>query len=516
MSVYTRPKPQEEPIFSTSSLTQQASPGLIFRKWQVWDKFDEKDKFKRDKSRLEYLQMVGRAVQSAYTNGYSSWHSHHYEPAMDALKAEKPVYRTMWRLLVGWGDNPTMEAGLTLHHLYGIPCIPGSAVKGVLHHVAELETMEGVNPKASEFAENSLLSLDAEPAAWLNSLADKLLLVRAIFGSLHLEQGTLERSGRKIPTGPECPKQLLEALKKKIERQAEAKKIQLSKLPGKWNTLYQLLQYLLDNTAGGLVSFYDAVPLPGQEGLLQADIVNSHYSDYYGDGKNPPSDDQQPIPVTFLAVRPGVKFQFPFRIARWPAATGRDEEEKQLLIALQGKKRDEIIAMVNDWLKKALGQWGIGAKTAAGYGYFDTGIIPTPTLKGETTGKTELQKMELKEVEQQISSIQPPPFQSSIKPAAKIKGISRQHNQELWQRLSKNDYLEKIEGGAVSGKASSQTLPWRKISRGGKRLEILYQCGRYYCPVTLTLQGIDSQEQAQYIWEEIILPELNTLERESY
>ena len=39
-----------------------------------------------------------------------------------------------WRLIVGLGSENVQETNMTLHHIYGIPYIPGSAVKGVLRH----------------------------------------------------------------------------------------------------------------------------------------------------------------------------------------------------------------------------------------------------------------------------------------------------------------------------------------------------------------------------------------------
>lgn len=39
-----------------------------------------------------------------------------------------------WRLIVGLGGDHVLETNMTLHHIYGIPYIPGSAVKGVLRH----------------------------------------------------------------------------------------------------------------------------------------------------------------------------------------------------------------------------------------------------------------------------------------------------------------------------------------------------------------------------------------------
>lgn len=39
-----------------------------------------------------------------------------------------------WRLIVGLGSGHVLETNMTLHHVYGIPYIPGTAVKGVLRH----------------------------------------------------------------------------------------------------------------------------------------------------------------------------------------------------------------------------------------------------------------------------------------------------------------------------------------------------------------------------------------------
>ena len=39
-----------------------------------------------------------------------------------------------WRLILGLGSENVLETNMTLHHIYGIPYIPGSAVKGILRH----------------------------------------------------------------------------------------------------------------------------------------------------------------------------------------------------------------------------------------------------------------------------------------------------------------------------------------------------------------------------------------------
>lgn len=369
MSVYTRPVPSEKPKFSASSLSQQPAPGLIFQKWHAWDDFNN---FDRKDSRPGYLRDIAAAVQAVYQHSYPVWYQR-YIGALTALGIENPkTYQTVWRLIVGWGSNPALEAGLTLHHLYGFPYIPGSAVKGLLHHSAELETMEAVDPTAAEFKKDHPLLLDKDPAAWLTNLINRLRLIKVIFGSLHLEKAEVKIENITHLFGEECPKPLLEVLKKKLDRQAGDLKKRQQNLPDSWKKIDQCLEYLLEESAGGLVRFYDAVPTPGQGKLLQTDIVNCHYSEYYSDANlfHPPSDDQQPIPVTFLAVRPGAEFQFPFRIARWPSCPARDEEEQRSWDALQDKVPEEIELLIELWLKAALATWGIGAKTAAGYGYF--------------------------------------------------------------------------------------------------------------------------------------------------
>ena len=79
---------------------------------------------------------------------------------------------------------------------------------------------------------------------------------------------------------------------------------------------------------------------------LKPDIMNVHYPDYYGKDKFP-TDTQSPVPILFLTVE---KTPFQFII-------GAKESNNSLL------------KIAFSWLKSALEQHGIGAKTAVGYGY---------------------------------------------------------------------------------------------------------------------------------------------------
>src|SRR5205823_13427487 len=120
---------------------------------------------------------------------------------------------TDWRMVVGLGGETVLETDLTLHHLYGIPFIPGSALKGLTRAYVTGE----VYPSKDIDHDNAI--------------------VRRIFGT-----------------------------------QKEA----------------------------GTVIFFDAMPIEGKA-AFELDIMNSHYPNYYGE-KKLPTNDQNPNPVTFLAV----------------------------------------------------------------------------------------------------------------------------------------------------------------------------------------------------------------------
>jgi CRISPR-associated protein Cmr6 len=166
-----------------------------------------------------------------------------------------------WRIVVGLGGASVLETDITLHHLYGLPIIPGSALKGLARSYALLNEERDENDPL--FAE--------------------------VFGMV-------ERAKR----------------------------------------------------MGGVV-FFDA--LPTSHSRFQLDVMNPHYGEYYRDtgGKTPPADYLNPVPVYFLTV---TRTSFLFAMA---AQDGR----QAWLRAAAG------------WLQKGLETMGIGAKTTAGYGYFD-------------------------------------------------------------------------------------------------------------------------------------------------
>jgi CRISPR-associated protein Cmr6 len=94
----------------------------------------------------------------------------------------------------------------------------------------------------------------------------------------------------------------------------------------------------------GKVIFFDAIPANPANLKLELDVMNPHYAPYY-QGTQPPADYHNPVPVFFLTIGPGSEFLF----------------------AVASQKAD-LATKAEEWLKKALKEMGVGAKTVAGYG----------------------------------------------------------------------------------------------------------------------------------------------------
>jgi len=98
----------------------------------------------------------------------------------------------------------------------------------------------------------------------------------------------------------------------------------------------------------GEAVFFDAIPTSPPK--LEIDVMTPHHSKYY-QGSEPPADWQEPIPVPFLAVSKDTRFLF--------------------AVGWRGKGNEVAHRQAKAWLQKGLQELGAGAKTSAGYGYFN-------------------------------------------------------------------------------------------------------------------------------------------------
>jgi CRISPR-associated protein Cmr6 len=187
--------------------------------------------------------------------------------------------RARTRCAVGLGAKGTREVGLRLHHLYGFPIIPGSALKGLARAYALLTWAEQLAPR---------LQVGMEAADVLEVLG----------------QGDQYKGAY----GPYLAQIRADAGLRQINETCGAQE------------------------HAGLVCFFDAVP--NAPLALETDIINPHYPDYYRafgkDPMTPPADYYSPIPVTFLTV--AAESVFLFAVA--PRRAGRAEDEAATARAL--------------------------------------------------------------------------------------------------------------------------------------------------------------------------------------
>ncbi|MCW2279329.1 type III-B CRISPR module RAMP protein Cmr6 [Heliophilum fasciatum] len=249
------------------------------------------------------------------------------------LKAE-----TTWNLIVGIGNAHVLETGLTLNRMYGFPYLPGSTVKGLTRYFASMAlAAELAIPTDDEVVGKLWLEILEIPEEQRRRQRLRKLIAQATAG------------------GSEAP-----------DEPADSSEAAMAATVARWDEKVHLFQRVFGVLGQkGAVIFFDALPEVKQNERLPlvVDIVNPHYGPYYvgNDQPAPPADYYHPKPVQFLCVGPKACFRF------YVATT-----DPELLA--------QVIDSTKGWLPRALGTWGIGAKTRSGYGQMQ--ILDAPVHKG--------------------------------------------------------------------------------------------------------------------------------------
>jgi CRISPR-associated protein Cmr6 len=221
--------------------------------------------------------------------------------------------KTASRLVVGLGAGHILETSLTLHHIFGIPYIPGSALKGVVRMVNFWKIAEKLNEKSDEDIEKLQKQLYDDEIS--NSDSNDILKHKLLFGT--------------------------------------------------------------KNFKGLLVFLDAYPEVQNKQQIFELDVMTPHYQGYYtknqvpGDWENP-----NPIPfltvkkgITFCF---NVLFD-KFRAER--ILTLKDDEfpnnAKDIVREWFNDNLSKISDNVKDWIKDALKKFGVGAKTRLGYGIFE-------------------------------------------------------------------------------------------------------------------------------------------------
>lgn len=119
-------------------------------KFARWEEEEGKFMFFNGKARKDrYTKEVIMPKFEIQTNGYGNFKFDEFikQPIRQAeqLYGKENVgfvqrkFKPNWRIIVGLGTDSVYETGITLHHIYGFPYIPGSAVKGICNHFAQDE-----------------------------------------------------------------------------------------------------------------------------------------------------------------------------------------------------------------------------------------------------------------------------------------------------------------------------------------------------------------------------------------
>lgn len=113
-----------------------------FAAWRPDDKgvykFRFFGKFKNQNGRE--LKYEVREFYGLDNKGFKQLSDRHFENAKRLFNTEgykgieSKDFKPDWRVVVGLGTDSVYETGIILHHIYGFPYIPASAIKGITNH----------------------------------------------------------------------------------------------------------------------------------------------------------------------------------------------------------------------------------------------------------------------------------------------------------------------------------------------------------------------------------------------
>ncbi len=223
--------------------------------------------------KFPYFELKNKnEFKTVYYDKYcTDFDSSFYYINIEKLKLQKKSFESNIadKLIIGLGGASVYETSITLHHIYGVPYVPASAIKGSFRSYIIYKYFEN----------------DEQTALQENWFVD-------IFG---------------------------------------------------------------DQKEQGKVYFFDAFAIDSSL-KIEKDIMNPHYPDYYTKENKYPTDDQNPTPINFLSIKGKFKFIF-----------GVKEKDTNKII---GTKKTKILEFIEEELQNSLKEFGIGAKTSIGYGYF--------------------------------------------------------------------------------------------------------------------------------------------------
>ena len=295
---------------------------------------------KTQPTRHDFLTAVTSAKDQRHDDALKSWRAWLTATARPEHQLHAKLEA---RLLINMGGTVLENAGLQLDR-FGTAYLPGSAVKACARRTA-LATLRqwcetGTKPTATD---DALAPACAHPD--FKSPGDLLLAILHVFGCTDLEWGAYnpapkskDKNDLAWACGDDLPAQ-----------------------SNQWPALSTAARtQLATDTLRGTVAFLPAYPYSRFPIDLELDVLTSHHPDYYSEKKDrngqlvqpTATDTENPIPVYFPAVTAGAIYTF----ALLPVGTT--------------SAKSPLLSHARTWLSTGLTVFGLGAKTAAGYGFF--------------------------------------------------------------------------------------------------------------------------------------------------
>ncbi|MDR0522562.1 MAG: type III-B CRISPR module RAMP protein Cmr6, partial [Planctomycetaceae bacterium] len=134
-----------------------------------------------------------------YQSAFDRW-----KAALKAGKIEAKEFTVDSRMIIGLGSSNVLEAGITLHQTYGVPYIPGSALKGLTAHYAYENGVSDEHRKWI-FGEQDFAGLVQFHDAWLEPKDVKDCLLQDVMTPHHQDYYGQDKDGNIPPSEFESP-----------------------------------------------------------------------------------------------------------------------------------------------------------------------------------------------------------------------------------------------------------------------------------------------------------------------
>lgn len=323
------------------------------------------ERFKKWHEKWLKERLAGLAVPPGLVAGhYARWQV----KTADAARFKR---RLASRMIIGLGGKGPLEIGITLDYITGLPIIPGSALKGLARTYAlyEIAAKHGVpvltEPAASQY--HARAGKDKKRTTPLQYLDEWLAAPEEEANGAKSRRAVMHELRTAEADARDCGAQAAPFLPDDLEVSPDAE-------------LFRLV--FGSNAQSGFAVFHEAVVSKAEGKLFELDVMTVHFKQYYDDanGSNgpnrPPADNDSPNPINFITVAEGTEFEFAVGVRRSAAGARTLREAFYRLIGpeVDGLQDDQLfneaVRAARSWLLKGVGAFGVGGKTAAGYGYF--------------------------------------------------------------------------------------------------------------------------------------------------